>query len=259
MLALGLIVSLLAVDVVTGARLELNAVFGYSPTVAGRFSGYGNLAFAQLAVAAIAVAALAVHMVDGRRGITIALAVLGVVLVLDGAPMWGSDVGGVLTAVPAFAVVGWGLTQRRVRPRLVVGLLAAAVVAVGGFAAIDLARPASERSHLGRLVESVQHDGFGALTRVVARKADANLSVLTRSVWTLLVPVVLGFVAWLVYRAPGRLAVIHRRMVELRPALAGVLIAGVLGFALNDSGIAVPGLMLGVLNPVLVYLAARWT
>jgi hypothetical protein len=41
----------------------------------------------------------------------------------------------------------------------------------------------------------------------------------------------------------------------LRPALVGLLVAAVLGMALNDSGIAVPAMMLGVLNPVLVRLA----
>jgi hypothetical protein len=41
----------------------------------------------------------------------------------------------------------------------------------------------------------------------------------------------------------------------MRPALVGLLVAAVLGMALNDSGIAVPAMMLGVLNPVLVRLA----
>jgi hypothetical protein len=32
---------------------------------------------------------------------------------------------------------------------------------------------------------------------------------------------------------------------------------GVLGFALNDSGIAVPGVLIGVVNAALVYLMVR--
>ena len=42
---LGAIVALLVGDIVTGARLQFNTVFGYSPTVAGRFAGIGNLAY----------------------------------------------------------------------------------------------------------------------------------------------------------------------------------------------------------------------
>ena len=33
---------------------------------------------------------------------------------------------------------------------------------------------------------------------------------------------------------------------------------GVLGFALNDSGVAVPAMMLGVLLPYLTYLLLWW-
>jgi NAD/NADP transhydrogenase beta subunit len=36
-------------------------------------------------------------------------------------------------------------------------------------------------------------------------------------------------------------------------------VAGVLGFALNDSGIAVPGMMLGVVGASLAYLLVRTT
>jgi hypothetical protein len=34
-------------------------------------------------------------------------------------------------------------------------------------------------------------------------------------------------------------------------------VVGFLGFAFNDSGIAVPGVMLGVINASLVYLTVR--
>ena len=44
------------VDVALGSRLQLNTPFGYSPIVAGRFQGFGNLAFAILAAGALVVA-----------------------------------------------------------------------------------------------------------------------------------------------------------------------------------------------------------
>jgi hypothetical protein len=62
----------------------------------------------------------------------------------------------------------------------------------------------------------------------------------------------------LAWGSSARLEVLRTRAPEMRPAFVGVLVAAVLGFALNDSGIAVPAMMLGVLNPVLVYLAVHW-
>ena len=56
-----------------------------------------------------------------------------------------------------------------------------------------------------------------------------------------MVPIALGFIVYLLWRAPGRL----RRIQRHDPRAAGLPVgspwSGFLGFALNDSGIAVPG------------------
>lgn len=257
--ALAVMVAVITGSAVTGSRLQLNTVFGDSPIVAGRFSGINNLTFSQLATAALLLSAFGAHWLRGRRGAVFAIALLAGVLVVDGLPAFGADVGGVLAAVPAFVLVAGLLLGIRPGLRTVVVGVVGTAVAIAAFTLFDLARPSSERSHLGRLFEQIDADGWAAFSQVVERKADANLSVLTRSPWTLMVPAALAFVAYLVYRSPSALGAIQRRMPELRAALAGVGAAAVLGFALNDSGIAVPGMMLGVLNPVLVYLSARWT
>jgi hypothetical protein len=41
----------------------------------------------------------------------------------------------------------------------------------------------------------------------------------------------------------------------IRAALAGLIVAGILGFAVNDSGVAVPALLLGQAVPLVVLLA----
>ncbi len=258
LLALGAVLGLLVVDVVLGATLQLNTVFGYSPTVAGRFAGLGNLAFAQLAGSALLLAGVVAGRIPGRRGVLLAVGLLVVALVADGSPFWGSDVGGALTLVPAAGltaslILGW---RPRFRTALVWCLSAVGVVAL--FGALDLARPSDDRTHLGRLFERISDDGWSAFETVVVRKLQANLSVLTSSVWTLMVPLALAVAAYLLWVAPGRL----RRLRDepaLRTALPGLGVAGVLGFALNDSGIAVPGMMLGVVGASLAYLLVRTT
>jgi hypothetical protein len=130
------------------------------------------------------------------------------------------------------------------------------VVVIGGFAVVDLLRPAGSRTHLGRFVAGV---GSGD-TLVIERKVAANLTVLHSSVWTLLVPVVAAFlVVWGVRRV-GLLRRLRERVPGLGAALAGLAVVGALGFALNDSGVAVPTMMAAVLVPYLVLVAAsqRW-
>ncbi len=253
--ALTAVFGLLVVDMVLGAPLQLNTVFGYSPTVGGRFAGMGNLAYGQFAGAAFLLCGLASRRLAGRSyAAVVAFGVLVLAIVINGAPMWGADVGGVLAFVPAFGVTLSRYLGRRVRWRSVVSWTAGTAVVIAAFAAIDLARPVDQRTHLGRLVESVTDRGLGSLLTVMTRKLGANVSVITSSVWTAMVPIALGFVVYLLWRAPGRIRMVRDTIPE---SLGGLAVVGFLGFALNDSGIAVPGVMLGVVNASLVYLTVR--
>ncbi|HEV7861942.1 MAG TPA: hypothetical protein VGR20_04550, partial [Acidimicrobiia bacterium] len=155
----------------------------------------------------------------------------------------------------AFALVALGLCGRTVSRRRLAALAAAGVAAVGALGVLDLLRPAAERTHLGRLFEQIGHDGVRPLTDAIQRKIAENLSVIPTSIWIPLVPAVLAFYAWLAYGSSPRLEQIRARAPEMRPAFVGLLVAAVLGMALNDSGIAVPAMMLGILNPVLVRLS----
>ncbi|MGH9049826.1 MAG: hypothetical protein ACRDY4_08865 [Acidimicrobiia bacterium] len=256
MVALGAIVATLLIDVVLGAHLQFNSALGYSPKVAGRFTGFGNLGYATLASSAVILAGLLAHRIGGRRGARVAVTLLAVVFVVDAVPFWGSDVGGTLSLLPGYAVASYLLLGLRVRVRTIVMCGVGAVAAVVLFGLVDLARPADQRSHLGRLFESIADDGWSSFAVVVLRKAGTNLSGLTTSVWMWMVPIAFGLVAWLVWKTPERLRALDHRIPQLRAAMTGFAIVAVLGFALNDTGIAVPAVMLAVANSVLIALVA---
>jgi hypothetical protein len=244
--ALLVIVVLLTVDALRGAPLVLNSALGYSPTVAGRFAGFGNPAYAAYSASALLAACLLAHRVGGRRGFGLAAAVLGLALVIDVAPMWGSDVGGILSMVPAYAVTLVLLAGRRIRIRTVV-VIGAAIAAVGAVAtAVDLSRPREDRTHLGRFVTRIQDHGIGEGWSVIQRKLDANLASLGTGILglVLLVTAVLFVGLWLWRR--DWLAAVFARIPEWRAACLGFAVLAVLGFAFNDSGITVPGIMLVV-------------
>lgn len=254
---LGFIVVFLSVDIVIGGPLQFNTIFGYTPTVAGRFNGMGNPAFSMFAAAAIILAALLAHRIGGRRGTWVAIGLLAWAVLLDGSPFWGADVGGALALVPSAGVTAWMLLGVRIKLRTAALWAAGTVAVVTVFGLVDMNRPAAKRSHLGRLFADIGDNGWEAFQTVVLRKLNANLSVLSSSVWTLMLPLVFAFVGLMFWWAPWRLRQIERRIPEERAALAGLLTAMVLGFALNDSGISVPGMMIGVANASLVHLLLR--
>ena len=248
--------TLLVVDVVRGSSLQLDSAFGFSPEIAGRFIGFGNVSYAVLAAAAILLAGLLAHRLGRRWGPWVGVAVLAVVIVADGAPFWGADVGGMLTMVPVFALLSARLLGKPVRARTLLLAAGATVVGVVAVTGIDLLRPAGTRTHLARLVEQVDREGLSALTTVVHRKLDMSLSTLTTSHWLPLVVLGLGFVAYLIRRPTQPLRALVTRIPELGATLVGLLMIGVLGAALNDQGIVVPAVMLGVLVPVLAVLTS---
>ena len=262
---------LLVVDVTTGGRLQINTVFGYSPIVAGRFAGFGNLAFALIAVGATVVACgtwaayrLARARVDGSarlhgKAAVVMAAFLAFTVIVDGFPAWGSDVGGVLATVPAFTVLVLVAMGIRLDLRRSALIGAATVVVLGLFAALDLARPESDRTHLGRLVGGLfDSDGGSSLGDTLQRKINTNLNILTSSIWTLTIPFALGLMVFLARRDRGFLRDLQEDVPGIRPMLAGGLLVAVLGFALNDSGVAVPAMMFAVLLPYLTYVILRW-
>lgn len=252
----------LLVDVVLlDGRLQINTIFGYSPVVAGRFAGFGNPAYALFSMGAVLLACGGWTLFGGerpgphRRPLVAALiALFTVTVVVDGHPALGSDVGGVLSIIPTAFLVVWLLLDRRVRPRVVVGAVVATVAAVAVFAAVDLQRPESERTHLGRLVEGGQSgDGGSGLLTTIERKITANLSILTTSIWTLTIPLALVLLVLLTMRRPRLLDDRLPDDATTRATLWGGICMCVLGMAVNDSGIAVPAVMFTLFLPFVMH------
>jgi hypothetical protein len=247
------------IDIVTGGHLQINTTLGYSPIVAGRFQGYGNLAFAIVAATAIVLATGLWGEAPSPRSArdrwwVVAVVLLAITVVADGWPTFGADAGGVLACVPAFALVaivlgGWKVDVRRA---IAVGAGAIAVLALFAFA--DLARPADQRTHLGRFVADIGNGDAGVVLR---RKLEANWHVLTSTAWTVVVPALMAGLVVLAVRRRGLLAEVQAKTPGLRACLLGSLVLAVLGFAFNDSGIAVPAMMIGVVVPWLLLVTLR--
>jgi hypothetical protein len=246
---MGVTFLVLLADVVSGSRLQMDSILGYSPLVAGRFIGFGNVAFAVFGSAALLAATSAVVL--RRERLWVAVAVGLVAVVGDGAPMWGSDVGGVLSLVPGFAVLVLLCAGVRVSWQRALAIAGAAAAVVLGFGLLDYARPPSSQTHLGRFVGKILHGG--ALT-VLDRKAHSDLDLLTANIATLIVPVAAAVGVWLVVRPRPRLASAYDRMPPLRYGLVALVVLALVGLVVNDSGIAIPAVAVLLAVPYTVVL-----
>ncbi|WP_148059551.1 hypothetical protein [Salana multivorans] len=274
----GLTALVIGLDVVTGATLQLSAVMGVPVLVAGRFYGFNNTAFALFTTACILLVVAVTNPLvrAGRRRLAaLVVAAVGLVAtVLDGAPSIGADFGGPPAIVPAFALLTLMALGVRLTWRRVATVLLAGAVAVGGFAFLDYLRPPASRSHLGRFVETLLD---GGAWDVVLRKLEANLRILANNrpltilalAGVLLVVFVLarpvskaltepggGRFGWLSGGAP--ISQMGDVTPMLRPGLVALAVAMGIGFAVNDSGIAIPAYGVALAVPLLLAACASW-
>ncbi|MGH2748161.1 MAG: hypothetical protein ACRDKB_09585 [Actinomycetota bacterium] len=238
-------------DLIFGAPLQLNTAFGYSPVVAGRFAGAGNTAFSILGAAALVTGALVVHRwgVD-KRTLAIVGGLFVLVVIVDGAPQFGSDVGGVIALVPSFGITWLLFAGRRPELKVVLASVAVVVGVLGVFLALDFSRPPGERTHFARFVEDVRARGSDAVLETIGRKIRASLATFRGSIWAFFIPPALAVMAWLLTRPRDQWRLLARLYPRLREGLLGGLLLAVIGFAVNDSGISIPAVILSFLVPM---------
>jgi hypothetical protein len=254
--------AVLALDVMTGSRLQLSSLMGLQPVIGGRFYGMGNVTFALFATATLFLCtAVGNHLVSVGQRRYAAGAVAGIGLsavVVDALPGWGSDLGGPTALMPAVILLVLAILQIRLTWRLVlaiVGGIGAFVILLG---LLELLRPAESRSHLGRFMQTAL-DGGG--WDIIIRKLDQNITLLFGSPLSLLIPVALVLFAYILARPASRAAAPLRRsfasVALLRPGLIAVLVMWVIGFVLNDSGAAIPAVGATIALPLVIAIALR--
>ncbi|MFV2021470.1 hypothetical protein [Micromonospora sp. LOL_023] len=246
--------AVVAADVLTGARLQLNGVTGYSALEGGRYAGLGTVGLGVLIAGTLLAAGCLAQRVRRSWRVTVVVAVGGAVIILVGSPYLGADpVGAIaLTAgvsiAAAISTGGW-LSLPRVAWATVAGL----VVTVG-FALLDLQRPETERGSLGRLLTALG-DGTAGLT--LHRSSAANLAALLGSPLTVLA-LVSGVLVWFALLQPwGGLKRLFGIYPAVRAAMAGAAVAAVVGGGLAGAALDVAGAAAAVGVPMAALVALR--
>jgi hypothetical protein len=259
-------------DLLRGSPLQMNSLMGYSPLVGGRYYGLGNIAFATFATGTLFFAAgLAQLLVPtpapsslpprtrllnrDRRGAAVAVVIaLGACAdVMSGSPGLGAKFGGTIALVPGTAVTALIVAGKRVTPLRVGFFAGLGVLTVVTICYLDYLRPPGRRTHLGRFADQVMH---GEAVPVVTRKMQAMLHTVGNIPLTLLVAAGLAFLFFALIRG-GPLSVAYEQAPALRAGLTGTLVTSMSGFAVEDSGIAVPAIALTLAVPLTFAASVR--
>ncbi|MGK5739839.1 hypothetical protein [Micromonospora sp. URMC 103] len=250
----GLTTLVVGLDVLTGARLQLNGVVGYSAQEGGRYAGLSTVALGVfLAGALLSAGWLAQHLPRGWRPAAV-VAVGGVAVVIVGSPYLGADpIGAValtagLSVAAAISAGGW-LTASR----LAWAVMAALAVIVG-YAVLDVRRPAAERGSLGRFLAALG-DGTGGLT--LHRSSTANFDTLVGSPLTVLA-LAAALLVWFALLQPwGGLMRLFGIYPAVRAAMAGTTVAALVGGVLGGAALDVGGAAAALVVPMAALASLR--
>jgi len=159
------------IDALTGSKLQLSSILGYSPFYGGRFYGLGNVGIAVLLGSSIALSYSLSCMFKKPYSKSLLWLSIGVITTLViGHPSIGANFGGLISAFSSFAV-GY-LALKRLKPSLrstvvvFIGLIFVLAVLI----IIDLAKGTYSASHIGRLIIMIKEQGYEVLTGMILAK-----------------------------------------------------------------------------------------
>jgi hypothetical protein len=246
--------AVICVDVLTGARLQLNGVVGYSSLQGGRYAGLGIVVMGVFIAGVLMSTGWLAHLVTPKRRTLLVVLMGAAAVVLIGSPRLGADAGGAvaLTAgvclVAAMAAGGW-LTFARLAWSVLAGFAVTLI-----FALIDIRRPVENQGSLGRFLNQL-NDGTASLT--LARVGTSNVAAFTTSALTILAIASALFV-WLVLLRPwGGLKRLFGIYPAIRAAAIGAVVATLIAGILGGAAFNVAGAAAATMVPLLALSSLR--
>lgn len=235
-------VGILIYDLLSGFWLMRFSYLGYDPIGGARFYGIGNEYMGVLIGALIISWSLlkCQSWVQQNRMLKskyFDLTVFGLASIFIAAPWWGTNVGGMFTALVGFGITWFGMHQKlsKIKAGVIIVLLVG--VALSILAYIDYQQPETARSHIGQATALIQREGIAAAAQIVTRKISMNVKLFRYSIWSrVLVVAIMAMGASLIW--PSRYL---KWLIDTYPVLVvgivGVLAATVTALIFNDSGV----------------------
>jgi hypothetical protein len=252
----------LAVDVMSGSRLQLEAPFGLSLLVSGRYYGIGNDVLGIYCVSALVATAwlggLAAAGRSARPYLVVAPAAVGVLAVVAlGWPGFGAKVGGTIALVPCLVLLAVWLAGARVRWGWVAPVALSGLALFAAFAVFSYYFPAVGVSDMGTFAGNVLRGQGGD---VVARKVGSNVGTLTSNDVGWLIPVLVVAAGVALWRPAALRLRTLAKAFEAAPLVRVTLwlswLVLVIGWIADDSGVIVPAAALPFVVPLAIAMAA---
>ncbi|MBI5232661.1 MAG: hypothetical protein HY876_10920 [Coriobacteriales bacterium] len=249
LLLLGLTSGLVVVDNLAHRPWAESGMFSYSVLAGWRYYGVGNEGSALAVAASVLLVGLATDAAAGTKAERwlrlLGMPLVGALTLLAlAAPGFGANAGVAIWGVVAFGL-GWlFLAQVRLSWKAVGWGLAAVIAGVVLVGVLDLARGVAAETHFGKLLRAIGEGEWGLFGELIARKAVNAWNYSTQTTYTWLAASAVATLAFLRLDRRDDLDDVLARNTGFAAAFAGLLAGAAVALVSEDSGTAMPALML---------------
>lgn len=224
----------LLLDICTGANLMKTSLLGYDPIIGARYYGIGNEYMGVLIGSTLVFATMIIDRFKFNKLWT--LLIFGGTILIIGFPKLGANVGGTMTAVAAFIFASLRLFKIKIKLKQLIIIGTCIVLVVGIMAFIDIKLMKSQ-SHLAGAIEQILKGGPSVIFLIIKRKIAMNLRLIGVTYWSKVLMSAILILATLFYRPVGILYKLTNLYPNLSIGWSGIVMACVVAFLVNDSGV----------------------
>ena len=246
-----LIVLSLLVDIALGQNLIKNSILGYDPIIGARYYGIGN-EFVGVLLGSGLIAATALKERFKKKPLWLML-FFSIIVLFIGFPKLGANVGGTITALFAFLFTYSLMAAKKMnfkRWSIILAIVAGVIVSL---AFVDFFILES-KSHLAGAIQQIAAGGPVVIYQIIIRKITMNIRVMSVTIWSRVLLLALGILGVLFYRPIGLLKQLSTKYPSLLAGWSGIIVACIVGFAVNDSGVVLAATCIIFLTTSILYL-----
>lgn len=229
------------IDLFTGAGLIMTSPLGYDAMVGARYYGIGNeFAGILLGSTLLGLGALgqSLKLYDRSKWWKVIFVVyLVVVTVVLYAPGLGAEAGGVIAATVAFIYFMLLINDKTLNLRLTAMLLIAALTVLFSGAAADYYINGTGASHIGKAMGQVLQGGWIEALNIIERKMLMNWWLMKFSVWSKVLLATIAGLAFFTNYPKGIFKTLESKYVYIFKGIKAAIVATIIGFIVNDSGV----------------------
>lgn len=230
---IGLTVFSIVTDSVLGTFMMKNSIFSYDPIVGARYYGVGNEYGGITVVAAIML--MAILLENKKIPKWFAIVFFAITLLTSAAPDMGASVGGAIAQSMGYLLFILLIFNVKLNFKTITILGLAAIVVVGGFAAIDILT--GSQSHLSLFINKIGANGISEIITTFSRKIQMNIKLAQTSIWVkVLLAGLLSFVAY-TFIFINELKVYIEKHSFIYKGVIASLMGIIVSLLVNDSGI----------------------